>query len=177
VIRGEKIHLRLAREADLATLADLLNDVEAAGPFWPVTLVPEPTLRRRYEENGLWGDDFGQFLICDEDDRVVGEIIFFETAGYLSELEIAYRIFRPEDRGKGATSEALALMTSFLFSYREVNRLRLMIEAENEGSRRVAEKCGYRHEGTARGCMYNQGRYHDLEVFAILRHEALSGDT
>lgn len=177
MIRGERIHLRLASEEDLSTLADSLNDVEAAGEFWPVTLVPEPVLRRRYEENGMWGDDFGQLLICDESDRVMGEIICFKTTNYLSELEIAYRIFRPEDRGKGATTEALALMTRFLFSSREVNRLRLMIEADNVGSRRVAEKCGYAHEGTARGCVFHHGRFRDMEVYAILRQEALQRDS
>ena len=61
MIRGEKFHLRLAREDDLSALADLLNDVHAAGEFWPITLVPEPTLRKRYHEDGLCGDDFGQF--------------------------------------------------------------------------------------------------------------------
>lgn len=174
MIRGDNIHLRLAREEDLPEMAELINDVEAAGDFWPVTLVPEPTLRRRYEDNGLWGEDFGQLLICDADDRVLGEILVFKTASYMSELEIAYRIYRPEDRGKGSTTEALALLTKFLFTYREVNRLRLMIDPDNAGSRRVAEKCGYRYEGTARGGVYHQGSYHDMDVFAILREEALA---
>ncbi len=143
MLRGEKITLRLAREADLSVLPDLLNDVEAAGEYWPVSLVPEATLRNRYQKDGLWGDDFGQMLICDPADRILGEIMFFKTVEYMDELEIAYRIFRPEDRGKGATSEALSLMTNFLFSIRQVNRLRMMIDAENVASCRVAEKCGY----------------------------------
>ena len=53
-------------------LSERLNDVDAAGDFWPVTLVPEPMLRKRYHENGLWGDDFAQMLICDADDRILG---------------------------------------------------------------------------------------------------------
>lgn len=177
MIRGEMIHLRLTREEDLRILSERLNDVDAAGDFWPVTLVPEPMLRKRYHENGLWGDDFAQMLICDADDRILGEIICFKTAGYMSELEIAYRIFRPEDRGKGATTEALGLMTTFLFAYREVNRLRLMIEPENAASRRVAEKCGYHREGAARGCVYHHSRYHDMDVYAVLCDEALSPAT
>ena len=176
MIRGEKIHLRLAREADLSTLADLLNDVDAIGEFWPVTLVPEATLRKRYQENGLWGEDFGQLLICDTEDRILGEIFYFDTVGYMDELEIAFRIHRPEDRGKGATSEALSLMTRFLFSTRKVNRLRLMIDPQNLASRRVAEKCGYQYEGTARGGAFHHSRHHDMDMFAILRHEALQRD-
>lgn len=178
MIRGNGIQLRLAREDELGALADLLNDVEAAGEFWPITLVPEPTLRKRHHDNGLWGEDSGQLLICDADERVLGEIIFFKTAGYMSELEVAYRLFRSEDRGKGVTTQALALMTRFLFESKQVNRLRLMIDPDNVASQRVAEKCGYRHEGTARGSVYHHGRIHDLDVFAILCDEALgSGDS
>ena len=173
MIRGHAIRLRLAREDDLPVLADLLNEVGASGEFWPVMLIPESTLRKRYHENGLWGPDSGQLLICDADDRILGEIMFFKTAGYMSELEIAYRLFRAEDRGKGAMTEALALMTRYLFESKEVNRLRLMIDPGNVASRRVAEKCGYRYEGTARGSVYHHGRIHDMDTFAILRDEAL----
>jgi RimJ/RimL family protein N-acetyltransferase len=37
----------------------------------------------------------------------------------------------------------------------------------------VAEKCGYKHEGTARGAWYNRGRHHDVEVYAILHRDVL----
>lgn len=173
MIRGEAVHLRLVREDELGVLAALLNDVEASGEFWPIPLIPEAVLRRRYHDDGLWGEDYGQFLICDADDRILGEILFFKTAKYMSEYEIGYRIFRPEARGKGIATEALALMTRFLFSYRQVNRIRLMIDPENVASQRVAEKCGYRQEGTARGAVYHHGRFHDMDMYAILREEAL----
>jgi ribosomal-protein-alanine N-acetyltransferase len=174
MIRGKRIHLRLVREDDLAVLAQRLNEVEAAGEFWPVSLVSEPTLHQRYQTNGMWSDDYGKLLICAEDDRTLGEIMYFATAGYMSELEIAYRIFRPEDRGLGVATEALALLTSFLFDLREMNRLRLMIDPANIGSRRVAEKCGYTLEGTARGCVFHHARFHNMNVYAMLRDEALS---
>jgi ribosomal-protein-alanine N-acetyltransferase len=169
MIKGKKIYLRLVREDDLAVLHQLLNDVEAAGAFWPVSLVPEATLRQRFQSNGMWSDEHGELLICAEDDRILGEIMYFATARYMSELEIAYRIFRPEDRGFGATTEALGLLTHFLFNFREINRLRLMIDPDNIGSRRVAEKCGYTLEGTTRGCVFHHAAFHDMDVYAILK--------
>ena len=69
-------------------------------------------------------------------------------------------------------------MTKFLFDSKQVNRLRLMIDPGNVASRRVAEKCGYRREGTARGSVYHHGRIHDMDMYAILRDEALgTGDS
>jgi RimJ/RimL family protein N-acetyltransferase len=35
----------------------------------------------------------------------------------------------------------------------------------------VAEKGGYKHEGTQRGAMFNRGRHHDMELYAIIRSD------
>jgi RimJ/RimL family protein N-acetyltransferase len=48
-----------------------------------------------------------------------------------------------------------------------------VIHPDNSGSRRVAEKCGFQHEGTARGAWYNQGRHHDVEIYSILHSEVI----
>jgi RimJ/RimL family protein N-acetyltransferase len=37
--------------------------------------------------------------------------------------------------------------------------------------RRVYEKCGYRHEGTARRKGYRDGTWHDVEYYGILRED------
>ena len=57
---------------------------------------------------------------------------------------------------------------------KNINRIRLCIDTDNKGSRRVAEKNGYKHEGTQRGAFYHRGRHHDMELYAILKEEALS---
>jgi RimJ/RimL family protein N-acetyltransferase len=104
---------------------------------------------------------------------MIGYIEFFKTVNYLDEYEIGYLIFQPEHRGKGATTEALNLMVRYLFETKRMNRLRLIIHPDNAASRRVAEKCGFRHEGTARGAWFNKGKHQDVEVYAILRDEVL----
>ncbi len=176
MIRGDKIDLRLVREDELETFSELMNDVENNGEFWPSELTSLSTLHKRFEENGLWGERFGTLVICDKDDRIVGEIVWFKTLDYMEEFEIGYRIFLAEDRGRGATSEALALMTRYLFTYAKVNRLRLMIDCDNGPSQRVAEKCGYLNEGRTRGCMMLRGEYRDMYTYSILRKEVLNQD-
>jgi RimJ/RimL family protein N-acetyltransferase len=41
----------------------------------------------------------------------------------------------------------------------------------NAASRRVAEKCGFKLEGIARGAMFHRGQNYDLEMYSILRAE------
>ena len=73
----------------------------------------------------------------------------------------------------GATTEAVTLMTEYLFTTKPINRIRLVIHQDNAASRRIAEKCGFRHEGTARGAWYNTGRYQDVEIYAILHDDVI----
>jgi RimJ/RimL family protein N-acetyltransferase len=58
-----------------------------------------------------------------------------------------------------------------LFTIKKINRLELKIMPANTPSKRVAEKCGYKFEGVARGAMFHRGIYQDLEVYSILRQE------
>jgi len=38
----------------------------------------------------------------------------------------------------------------------------------NPSMKRVYEKCGYQHEGLARSKFYRAGRWHDVDLYAIL---------
>ena len=61
-------------------------------------------------------------------------------------------------------SEAVRLLTHYLFDTRKVNRIQLVIHPENGASRRVAE-------GTMRGAWYHRSQYHDVAIYALLRNE------
>jgi RimJ/RimL family protein N-acetyltransferase len=39
--------------------------------------------------------------------------------------------------------------------------------------KRVYQKCGYRHEGTARQMFYRDGRWHDVDFYGILENDAV----
>jgi [ribosomal protein S5]-alanine N-acetyltransferase len=48
------------------------------------------------------------------------------------------------------------------------------IHPGNVASKRVAQNCGFTFEGMMRGCWFHRGEYHDLEVWSILRDEAVT---
>jgi len=169
MLKGEIVTLRPVRESDLDYLREIDLDLDNRGDYWPRAIISEAAYRREFQDTGFWGESFGRLLMEDKKGEVIGEILYFRTVPYLDELEIGYRLFGKHHWSKGATTEALTLLTGYLFETRNVNRIRLCIDSENGGSRRVAEKGGYKHEGTQRGAMFNRGRHHDMELYAVTR--------
>jgi len=171
MLNGEGIRLRHVRERDLDVLYDLHTDIDTRGDFYPLGTYSEPAFKKEFQETGFWKSDEGLLLMVDDQDTLIGEIQFFRTLDFLDELEIGYRLYSPDYAGRGITTEALTLMTAYLFENKRFNRIRLQIHPDNAASRRIAEKCGYRHEGTMRGAWFNRGRHHDVEVYAIIRDD------
>jgi RimJ/RimL family protein N-acetyltransferase len=171
MLTGSVIGLRPVREADLESLYNFHQDIANRGPYFPIGVLSEPTFRRTFQETGFWEEKEGMLVIVSSADEILGHIEFFHTVAYLDELELSYQIYRPEHRGKGVATDAVRLMTGYLFDRKKSNRIRLIIHPDNAASRRVAEKCGYRLEGIARGAWFNRGRSHDVEVHAIVRDD------
>jgi RimJ/RimL family protein N-acetyltransferase len=172
MLDGDTVRLRLVRQADLPALQAFDEDIANRGDFYPLGVVPLPRLVARYGESGLWSPKEGMLVITDLDDtEILGHIEFFETVPYLDELELSYILYSAEHRGRGIVTEAVRLLTGYLFDRTKGNRIRLVIHPDNVASRRVAEKAGYTLEGVARGAWYHRGRHHDVEVWAMLRAE------
>lgn len=174
MLAGSHVTLRPTREADLKFLYDVHLDLSNRGDYFPLPIKSEPQFIKEFHETGFWTPERGALLIIEGEGRIVGRVQFYPTVSYLDELELGYHIFDGAERRKGIASEALGLLARYLFDTRPVNRLRLIIHTENVASRRVAEKCSFRHEGTSRGAWFHRGRHQDVEVYALLREE-LSG--
>ena len=80
-------------------------------------------------------------------------------------------VFKRQDRGQGVVSEALRLFSAYLFEWKKTPRLQLLIDKNNAPSRRVAEKCGYKREGTLRKSFFIRGEYVDCDLFSLVREE------
>ncbi len=171
MLQDKSIQLRPVRHLDLQELYARHIDLANRGDFFPLGFVSEVEFRQRFEKNGFWEKEDGLLLIVDRAGSTLGHIEFFKTVNYLDELELSYQIYDQAERGKGYATEAVNLLVRYLFGRLKMNRIRLIIHPENCASRRVAEKCGFTLEGTARGAWYHQGKNHDIEVYAILRAE------
>jgi RimJ/RimL family protein N-acetyltransferase len=174
MLKGKSIILRPVRETDLDQLYAYHVDIDNRGNFYPRGIRSQPAFRKQFQETGLWSKDDGSLVIVSPQDEVLGHIEFFKTVNYLDEYELSYLVYAPEQRGKGVATEAVQLLVRYLFETKRVNRIRLVIHPDNVASRRLAEKCGFRHEGTARGAWYNRGRHRDVEIYAILHDDVIA---
>jgi ribosomal-protein-alanine N-acetyltransferase len=104
----------------------------------------------------------------EHDGRTVGgiNVRFFESWRI---AELGYSIARPL-WGQGLMTEAVRAVVDLVFHrLADVNRIRAMANAENVGSRRVLEKCGFRHEGVLRANRYIRNRPVDEAWYGVLR--------
>lgn len=171
MLHGDALELRLVRETDLAELFDLMSDLDARGPYFPLGVMSEPALRAHFEKTGFWEADEGMLVMATSGGEIIGEIEFFPIAHYLQGYEISYQLFDQQHAGRGYTTEAVGLLVRYLFARKRVNRMQLNIHPDNAASRRVAEKCGFTFEGLMRGCWFHHGVYHDLAIWSLLRDE------
>lgn len=77
----------------------------------------------------------------------------------------------PEARGRGTASTALRLATRWALSDLRMHRLELGHAVGHAASCRIAEKCGFRYEGTLRGAMWEAERrdtFRDAHLHARL---------
>lgn len=176
MLQGDAIQLRTVREADLDALYEYHHDIANRGDYFPTGVMSQPAFKNAYLESGFWEKERGMLVIVDDQDAILGHIEFFPTVPYLDELELSYHIYSPEARGKGVASEAVTLLTGYLMGRLKQNRIRLVIHPENQASKRVAEKCGYKYEGLARGAWFHQGRSHDVEIYGITREDDYGAD-
>ena len=168
---GKRIILRTVREADLPKLYELRADVRNLGEYYPLHIPSEFLDKKRFNESGWWEPDHGSLLIVDLSENILGQVNFYKASFVLNAYEIGYRIYQPENWGKGYTSEAVALFVPFLFETKPVDRIQAMIFPDNGGSRRVLEKCGFTFEGTLRKALFHHGQNQDLALYSILRSE------
>jgi len=75
----------------------------------------------------------------------------------------------PEARGGGYGSEALRLVTRYLFANTTANRVEGQTDVENVAAQRALEKAGFAREGVIRGAQWRRGAYHDLVLYGCLR--------
>jgi len=174
MLKGKTITLRPVREIDLEQLYYFHLDIDNRGDYFPRGVLAQPVFQRQFRETGFWSKEEGMLVIAASDEKILGHIEFFKTVNYLDEFELSYQVYLTEHRGKGIASEAVNLLVRYLFETKPVNRIRLVIHPDNLASRRIAEKCGFKHEGTARGAWYNNGTHHDVEIYAILHEDVIA---
>ena len=171
MLQGEGVTLRPIRESDLDAVYAAHVDIRNRGAYFPLGVQSEPAFRRQFEENGFWQREEGTFLIVSKDGEIAGHVEFFKPVSYWDAFELSYQLYDDRFAGRGWVTEAVQLVVDYLFANKKQHRIQLVIVPDNAASRRIAEKCGFQLEGTARGAFFNGGRNVDVLVYSLLRDD------
>jgi RimJ/RimL family protein N-acetyltransferase len=141
------------------------------------TRIPEPvppdfarSWLGRYEE--ARGDGSREaFAIVGDAGEFLGLALAPRSDREARTAELGY-VVAPAARGRGVATEALRQLTEWAFAELGMLRLELMINVENEGSKKVAARCGYVREGVLRSLHFKQDRWEDTEIWSRLPTDA-----
>jgi RimJ/RimL family protein N-acetyltransferase len=84
-----------------------------------------------------------------------------------SEAEIGY-VVAPFARGRGLAPRAIELVSRWGLDELGLARIEAVIDVDNEASRKVAERVGYRREGVRRSSYFKDGLRADMAIFSLL---------
>jgi RimJ/RimL family protein N-acetyltransferase len=145
------VSLRPLATEHLDDVTALLDDPDVLR-FTRLPVPPPPGYARqwleRYEEGRLDGTREA-FAALDDDGRFVGLALAVDIDLEGREVELGY-ITAPAARGRGVATGMLDALTRWAFDELGALRVTLIIDVENAGSSRVAERCGYVLEGVMR---------------------------
>ena len=147
----------------------------------PLTLVSDrdeagEVLRERAREAA--DGTMAAFRVTDEaSGATLGHIGVNAISHVFRTARVGYWVL-PEARGQGVATRALALAAHWAFTDLGLYRLELGHALGHEASCRVAERCGFRAEGTLRGAMFEAGRqdaFRDVHLHARLASDGEPG--
>jgi len=161
------VNLRLAEKEDYPLLAEWVNKLEVFGEYNPVHQMSRADVEKIFDgpHEEKW------FIIEKKDGAKIGFIAHFyvlHPAG--RQLEIGYSLL-PNERGKGYCSEAVKILTDYLFLSKDTERIQAQTDPRNLASQKVLEKAGFRREGTLRKSFFMRGEWRDDYIYSILRED------
>jgi RimJ/RimL family protein N-acetyltransferase len=163
--------LDAAVPGDADVVARALTDPDIA--LWnPGVQRPGTTAAERalvwIADRSAWAPDHASWVVRDRDDHVIGAVSVHHVDEGHSTAEIGYWM-TPDGRGRGLGAAAVDAATRYAFEELGLVRVELFHAVSNVASCRLALRCGYLLEGTARASfVYGDGQRHDEHLHARL---------
>lgn len=170
-MKTERLLLRNWRMQDLEDYEAFATDPQVMLPSGSMPITSHRELNRRFGR--LLGDLDAYAIVLCELGRVIGKI-HFQTdfrRHQANSISIGYELNRAF-WGNGYMPEALNAMVCYAFERKRVDLVAIAHFSENQKSKRVIEKCGFRHEGhVPQAFRRGDGTVFDEEVYHLLRSD------
>jgi RimJ/RimL family protein N-acetyltransferase len=174
MIYGKRIRLRAIEHSDLARYHEWLNDPDVAEGLWhylPLSMDDEEAWFEQMRQQDAEQRPLAIEVREEGDWRLVGNVGLMDLRSANRSAELGIFIGNKSLWDKGYGTEAVELMLRHAFDTLNLNRVFLRVFATNERARRCYQKVGFVPEGTLRQAVFRHGRYVDMHIMSILRHE------
>jgi len=173
-LQGERVVLRPYRESDAQALMEAVSESRDHIRPW----LPFADAHQRVEESRDWiihqqaqillREDMNFSLWDKEGKHFVGGIGLHPHNWKMRSFEIGYWL-RVSATGHGYVTEAVRLLTTYLFTHLAANRVMIHCDARNTQSAAVAQRLGFVLEGRLRNeGVDTSGGLRDTLVFALI---------
>lgn len=173
-IDGPRVRLRPYRAEDAAAVWEAVQASRAHLSAWLPWALHYSSIEdarafvRQARERFLSGDDLTVGIFDQADDRFLGGSGLHRINWVLRSFEIGYWL-RRDAEGRGYMHETVLLLTRFAFEDLAANRVAIRMDTRNDRSRLVAERAGYRREGTLRRCaLDSDNQPSDRHIYALI---------
>jgi ribosomal-protein-alanine N-acetyltransferase len=182
VLQGNGVFLRYPELSDYAAWSALRSESRAFLAPWEPTWAPDelsrPAFRRRlrrYQREIRSDVSYPFFIFRKSDNALMGGCTLSNVRrGVTQSAALGYWIGERYAR-QGHSHAALRAILPFVFQVLGLHRLEAACIPENEPSRRLLIKVGFREEGRARRYLQIAGDWRDHILFALLEDDAAIG--
>lgn len=173
MLTGPRVTLRAFRRDDLEHLCRFNNDVavELAGggdPPYPQSL---ERLQAEFDAEASKGGRNGPGFAIEADGHFIGQCALFRFDDVAHTAELGITIGDKAYWGKGYGREAIALLLDYGFRLRNLRKIWLQVNGDNERAQHAYRACGFVEEGRLRQHVWSNGQYVDLVQMGVLREE------
>jgi RimJ/RimL family protein N-acetyltransferase len=170
---GEKVVLRALRRDDLPRLCGFDNDVAfeiltGGDPWEPQAL---ERLQARFDAQVSAGERDGPSFAIEADGLLIGTCGLFNGDPFARTCELGIGIGDHAYWAHGYGRDALRVLLRYAFRLRNLRKVWLRVNGNNERAIRAYRSCGFIEEGRQRAHVWSDGAYIDLVLMGILREE------
>lgn len=172
-VETKRLVLRAVEQEDAPFLAALVNDPEVRTQLGAYSLVYPVSI----EEEEKWiskaeaRSDEANMIVCRKaGSKPIGLISVKDIRERVASAHVTIILAR-EHWDKGFGQEAMEGLLSFLFDRMNMHRIWLRVAESNKRAIRCYEKCGFVREGVLREDHFQDGKWRDSFLMAILAED------
>lgn len=173
MLQGKKTLLRSISRDDLERLWQFNNDVEvelASGGDPPI---PQSLSRlyAEYDHEASKGGRDGSNFAIEAEGKCIGQCALFNFNETSQTCELGITIGDKAYWGHGYGRDALQCLLDYAFRLRNMRRVYLSVNGNNQRAIRAYQACGFVEEGRLRAHVWSDGKFIDLVFMGLFQEE------